>query len=345
MFGKSINNRKTINNRKAINNRKSANTKGKNIKTPVKEMFHDKSGVSAIFGALLLIAILALFLSAFMLTAIPAKVMSEESAQNDKIFIDVLKLSDSMNSASFGSSSSSSASFSFYSKYTTIQATESAGGFFFAAIPEISTTPVTKSFLRSDHIFDPTGFPDFNDHFKDDLENEIVFNRLSLGALSFSSRYSQIPDRVYYLGDSSLLLIQEEGSSFLKPPSVFVRKGDGNILISITGNIIRTASSPVFGDLTTLHYRVIQKAEVYDFVTAVCIYYIPPEQNSLLNETVAAQKEESFRQWILTFENDLNRNFPELKMEVDIENLMIVIYSNAGFEIDITVREIEIILS
>ncbi|MDR0768091.1 MAG: hypothetical protein LBE57_06635 [Methanosarcinales archaeon] len=302
----------------------------KKIKHPVKEMFRDESGVSVIFGALLLLAILTLFLSAFLLTALPAKVMSEESADNDLILSGILKLSEK---------TAASSSHSFYSKHSAIQAVESEGGILFAVASGLSAPPETESFLKSDS-FNHDLFFGFND----DLADDFVFYRLSSGSLIFSSRYSQIPDRVYSLGDSSLLLIQEGGSSFLKPPAVFVRKNDGKILISMSGDIIRSASSPVFGDLTTLNYRVIQKAEVYDFATAVCIFYIPPGQDSFFNETVAVQREKAFKQWILEFENNLNRNFPELKTKSDADNLMIVISSDSAFEIDITVREIEYVI-
>ncbi|WP_316556952.1 hypothetical protein [Methanimicrococcus hongohii] len=281
--------------------------------------------------------------------------MQDESADNVLLLSDILKFSE--NTASSGS-------YSFHSKNSTIYAVET-GGIMFAVFPVLTVPPETESFLKSNSVFNPPDFfdsdNDFNsdddsdddfddnsdDDFDDNSDDDFAFYRLSSGSLIFSSRYSQIPDNIYSSDGSSVLLIQEDGFSFVKPPSIFVRKYDGKFLISMSGDIIRSSSSPVFGDLTILNYKVVQKAEVYDFATTICIYFVPPVSNSFsnLNEAIELQTENAFKKWILEFESDLNRNFPELKTESDIDNLMIMISSDSGFEIDITVREIEYIIS
>lgn len=305
-------------------------------------MLRDDSGVSVIFGALLLLAIFAVFLSAFLITAIPAKIMSDESAGNDLLLSEILQFSES---------EAFSGSTVFHSDYSTVQIAE-GGEIVFAA--NISVPPETESFLKSDYSFDSSLNPFSNP--SSGSAGDFALYKLSSGSLLFSCRYSQIPDRFYSFGDSSLLLIQEGGSSFLKPPAVRVwRNKDDKILFSMRGDVLHFPSSSssssslspslVFSNLTTLNYRIIQTADVHDFVSEICIFYLPPESDSFLNETAAAQKEKAFQDWLLKFENELNRDFPELKTESDFEKGMLVISSDSLFEIDVTVREIEYVLS
>lgn len=280
------------------------------------EMIRDESGVSVIFGALLLLSISAVFLSLFLATAIPAKIMSEESAGNDLLLSEILKHSDD---------GAFSGSLSFHSNYSTMTVVED-GGFLFAA--NLSVPPETKSFLKSDLVFSS--------------DNASDSYKLSSGSLLFSCRYSQLPDRFYSSGDSSLLLIQEGGSSFLKSPAIRIwRNNEDKILFSMRGDIIHFSSSSVFGNLTTLNYRVLQTAEVHDFVSEICLFYLPAEPDSFFNESAAIQKEKAFQEWMLKFENELNLNFPELKTDSDLENMVLIISSDPLFELDVAVREIE----
>lgn len=281
-----------------------------------KEMIRDQSGVSVIFGALLLLSVFAVFLSAFLVTAVPAKIMADESAGNELLLSEILKLSE--NDALSGQ-------VSFHSDYSTVQVIQS-GGILFAA--DISVPPETGRFLKSGKLFDSV--------------NDFDFYQLSSGALLFSCRYSQIPDCFYSSGESSLLLIQEDGSSFLKPPEISVRQNEaGEILFSMRGDVLRFIPSFVFGDLTTVNYRVVQTAEVHDFVSEIRLFYFPAETGSFLNDTAAIQKEKAFQKWMLLFENELNRNFPGLKTERYPDQRTLIISSDSLFEIDVTVREIE----
>ncbi len=280
------------------------------------KMIRDESGVSVIFGALLLLTISAVFLSAFLMTAVPAKIMSEESDANDLLLSEILKHSG--NEAPAGR-------VSFHSDYSTVNAVE-GGGILFAA--DISVPPETDSFLKSDLIFHSV--------------NDFDFYRLSSGSLLFSCRYSQIPDCFYSSGDSSLLLIQEDGSSFLKPPDISIRRNkDNKILLSMRGDVLRFSSSPVFGPLTILNGVVIQTVEVHDFVSEICILYSADASGPVLNEALTIQKEKAFREWLLNFEQELNRDFPELKTDSDPEKLTLIISYDSFFEIDIRVREID----
>lgn len=282
----------------------------------LKKLFRDESGVSVIFGALLLLAVFTVFLSAFLITAVPAKIMSEESAGNDLLLSEILKHSD--NEVPAGR-------VSFHSDYSTVHVIED-GGILFAA--DISLPPETKSFLKPDLIFNSV--------------NDFDFYQLSSGSLLFSCRYSQIPDCLYSSGESSLLLIQEDGSSFIKPPAISVRRNkEDKILLSMRGDVIRFSSSAAFGHLTTLNCDIFQTAEVHDFISEIRISYSPPAPGPVLNETAAVQKENAFRQWMLKFENELNLDFPELKTDWNPEKRMLVISSDSLFEIDITVCEIE----
>ncbi|WNY29156.1 hypothetical protein MmiEs2_13740 [Methanimicrococcus stummii] len=314
---------------KSVNFVKSAkqfsNKSTKTLFQKTKEMFRDESGVSVIFGALLLLSILALFISLFLTAAIPAKIMAEESAENDRLLSDILKFSETNDSGSF----------SFHSNHSTIHVFESEKhGIYFSA--DISIPPETESFLKAGAF-----------------SGEFDSYRLSSGGLLFSCDYSQIPDCDYFLGDSSLLLIQDDGFSYLLPPVVNVYQNQGNILISLSGDLVRSTSSSVFGNLTTVNYKIIQTAEVYDFVSEIRIYYVPPESKSKLNpdsvfgEIETVQKE-AFSEWLFQFEKKLNRDFPELKTELetesDFENLTLIISSETPFEIDITVHEIEYLL-
>ncbi|WP_318785020.1 hypothetical protein [Methanimicrococcus hacksteinii] len=350
------------------------------------KFIRDESGVSAVFGALLLLAVLSLFFSAFLLTAVPAQIMAEESDKNEQLLSDILKLSE--NPASSGRSS-------FHSQYASVH-TETGGGIIFCA--DLSVPAETKSFLEadddldslfpgidfgarsemnfgsdsdsdldsdsysnldsdsdsdpdfdsdSDSDFDSDSGSDFysasDSNFDSDLYSDFVPYQLSSGSLLFSCRYSQLPDCVYSSGDSSLLLIQNEGFSFLKPPSVSVRRGgDGGILLSLSGDLVHFTSSPAFGNLTVLDYRVVQTADVHDFVSFVCVRYVPPasSESGILNE-VSSAKKAAFALYFSQLNDRINRDFPELESEFDSKNLILTISSSSSFEIDVRVREIE----
>lgn len=304
-------------------------------------MIRDESGVSAVFGALLLLAIFTVFLSAFLATAVPAKIMQDESEKNDLLLSGIFDLSEK---------AASSGRQSFQTQYSVIQADENSGGIIFAA--DLSMTPETASFLKSDADFDLAaifgrGFDSLFD--EDDEENDNGFGagsnfsayRLSSGSLLFSCRYSQIPDAVYSFGSSSVLLVQEDGSSFLKPPEISVRENNGQFLISLSGDLIRSSSSSVFGNLTVLNYKVVQTAEVHDFASFVCIQYVPPESESLLNDFERNEIENSFIHHFAQIDEEINRNFTELRSEFDSKTRTLTISSDSPFEIDIFVREIE----
>ncbi|MDR2945030.1 MAG: hypothetical protein LBU81_08165 [Methanosarcinales archaeon] len=283
-------------------------------------MIRDGSGVSSIFGASLLLAILVVFLSAFLITAVPAKIMAEESEYNNRLVSDLLRFSEQKH---FGGS------FFLKTDYTSVTADEISDQIIFTA--DLTLLPETKTFLKTEGDFSS---------FDSDLLSQETFC-LSSGALLFSNSYSQIPDSVYSLGASSILQIQDDGFSFLKTPDIFFRRGkNGQILLIMSGDFVKLKSSPVFGDRICIRSFTIQSAEVYDSVSAVAFQYIPSHHSKISFETMRP-KAEAFKKWAAQFENELARDFPELKIENDAENLILIISSETPFDIDLTVREIE----
>ncbi|MDL2261487.1 hypothetical protein LJC08_04565 [Methanimicrococcus sp. OttesenSCG-928-J09] len=301
----------------------------KSASKPVFKLFPflgNNEGVSTIFGALLLLAIAAVFISAFLLTAIPAQIMLEESEDSSRLESDIIRFSEQNNPAG---------SLFFQTAYTSVFADETADQIIFSA--DLTMPPETKAFLKTVGDIQP---PDSSD---DVFQSSDVYC-LSSGSLLFLSKYSQIPDSAYSIGASSILLIQDDGFSFLKTPDISFRRGkDDQILLTMSGTIVKSNSSSVFGNRTHVRFFTIQSAEIYDSVPAIAFQFIPASNNSKggseleLNEA----KTEAFKKWTANFENVLLRDFPELEIETDDETLTLFVFSETPFDIDIKIREIE----
>lgn len=286
----------------------------------------NREGVSVIFGALLLLAIFAVFMSAFLITAVPTKIMISESEDSSRLASDILRFSEQNYSAGC---------FSFQTAYTTVFADESSDQILFMA--DLTIPPESKKFLKKGSC---PPFLEFSGHSNNLLQSADVYC-LSSGSLLFLSKYSQIPDSVYSIGASSILLIQDDGFSFLKSPDFSFHRGiNDKILLTIYGNIIKSNSSSVFGNRTYVHSFTVQSSEIYDSVYAVAFQYVPGS-NEVASVEKTELKTEAFRKWLSQFENESAASFPEIKIETDIENLTVYISSEMPFDINIIVQEIE----
>ncbi|MDY0266777.1 MAG: hypothetical protein RBQ94_03910 [Methanimicrococcus sp.] len=292
----------------------------------------EDTGVSTVFGALLLLAVLTVFLSAFLAIAVPAYKMSEESKKDDRLLSDIFILMESPPQKKIQKT--------FHTEDVVLRADENSGGFLFAAF--VSVPPDTSSFLRYDgksqnsKIFDELQSPPHLSSLPPDSEYYI----LSRGSLFFSCRYSQIPERSYLLEDASLLLLQKSGHVFLTPPNISIRKSNDRILLSMSGDIILSGSSPVFANRTVVKSETLQKAEIHDFVSFLAIQYLPPNTDSFLSAKEKEQKTEAVSRYFSDLNHTIHLNFPELISEWDEENSTLLISSESAFELDCTVREI-----
>lgn len=282
-----------------------------------------------------MLAILTVFLSAFLTIAVPAYKTAKESERDDLLLSDIFIFME------YRDFSSQTIQKIFHSDYAVLRVDENSGGFLFAA--DISVPPETASFLKYDEKCN--GFENFDEKlaplFLSSFSPDSEFYFLSFGSLLFSCRYSQIPDRSYFLGDSSLLLLQKDGSAFLIPPNISIRKSNDRILLSMSGDIVKSDSSPISGNSTILESRVLQKAEIHDFVSLLAIQYVPPNSNSVLSDHEKEQKKEAVFSHFSDLNDEIRSRFPELTSEWDHENMILMISSESAFELDCTIREIE----
>jgi hypothetical protein len=279
----------------------------------------------------------------------------------------------SISSASSGDSSSgvsSSGSSSFSSKRgfqifsspgsvssseTVIYVDENGGRFIFAA--ELNLPPESEKFLKTDGLDFSQLNPDLIEqveqieHF-DNFSNFQTYT-LSSGSIIFRNSYSQLPDQVYFLGPSSLILSQNDGAVSVFPSSIhFSENESGSLLLSLSGKIFKSNSSPVFGNRTLLSFEQTRKAEGIYFATAVAIQYLPAIEKSNSSEIKSGietniknktqNRDEAIEKSLFDFHKLIESEYSDLESFYDSETFSLLIYSEKPFEIHFLVEEFNI---
>ena len=291
----------------------------------LKSFFQNQSGVSVIFGALLLFGICIVFLSAFLVYAVPAWELQKESEENDSLYLSVIQFSNDINALNqkSGSGFSSFQGFILLPPSNATVSADAGGEFLFSA--DLSIPSESETYLISESS----------------VSGYFVLSR---GSVIFSNSYHQLPDQFYFVGPSSLLLCQNEGASFIQSPSVrFVRGSDGQILLLLSGQIFKCDSSPIFGENAVIRYRETKTITIHDFVSDFEIRYVPsssyfPQIHSVYyeNRDIASEF------WLSDFDSRLTDDFPEIEAVYKNEISSLTISSAVPIEIDIRITEFEI---
>ena len=275
----------------------------------------------------------------------------------------------SISSADSSSGVSSSGSSSFSSKRgfqifsspgsvssseTVIYVDENSGRFVFAA--ELNLPPESEKFLKTDGLDFSQLNPDLIEQVEqieyfDNLRNFQTYT-LSSGSIIFQNSYSQLPDQVYFLGPSSLILSQNDGAVSVFPfPIHFSENESGSLLLSISGQIFKSNSSPVFGNRTLLSFEQTQKAEGVYFATAVAIQYQTIEKSNSSEiksgietniKTNIQNRDEAIEKSLFDFHKFIESEYSDLESFYDSETFSLLIYSEKPFEIHFLVEEFNI---
>lgn len=290
----------------------------------VRNFVRDESAVSAVFGALLLLGIFSVIFSVFLVTALPAWVMHQESEERDLLHADVLTFSENA-----GILSRSAASGFFLprtqvlsSRNSTVAADENGGTFLFRADTDLP--PEVESILK-------TGSNP--DYFK-----------LSSGSLLFIENYQQLPDQFYFYGPAGLILCQEDGASFILPPSVYLSRGDsGKILLQLSGYIVECHSSAVSGVNTVICFRNVQTVYAYDFVSEVELRYVPPTGPNFGSDSIFYENRDIAVEYYLSdLASSIQENFPEIEAVYKSEIAGLTLTSETPIELDIQITVLQV---
>jgi hypothetical protein len=289
----------------------------------LKSFFQNQFGVSAIFGALLLFGICVLFLSAFLIYAVPAWELQQESEENDSLYLSVIQFSNETEIISQKAGFSPFQSVFLLPPSNATVLTDTDGGFLFLA--DLSIPSESESYLLSE-------------------SSVSGYYVLSRGSVIFSNSYHQLPDQFYFVGPSSLLLCQNEGASFVKSPSVrFVRESDGRILLTLSGQIFKSESSPIFGEKSVVRYRETKTVMIHDFVSDVEIRYVPSPSSYLQTYSIFYENRDiASEMWLSDLAGRLAIDFPEIEAVYTDELSSLIISSAVPIEIDICITEFEI---
>ncbi|MCL2549358.1 MAG: hypothetical protein FWE78_00135 [Methanimicrococcus sp.] len=295
------------------------------LKLSFKKYALDQSAVSVIFGALLLLSIFTVLFSVFLVTALPAWTMHKEAEESDLLYADVLKFSE--NTDTF---SRSGASGSFHpqtqilsSRHSTVMADETGGFLLFQA--EMNLPPEVVSLLKTESV------PGQN--FK-----------LSSGSVLFINSYTQIPDQFYFYGPAGLILCQEDGASFIRPPPIYLSRGDGGkILLQLSGCIIECRSSSVSVSNPAVCFRNVRTVYVHDFVSEVEIRYVPPAVFSVDPDLVFYENRDiAVENYLSGLAVSISDNFPEIEAVYRDEIAVLTLTSETPIEIDIQITVLQI---
>ena len=240
------------------------------------------------------------------------------------------------------------------SSETVIYVDENGGRFVFAA--ELNLPPESEKFLKTDGLDFSQLNPDLIEqveqieHF-DNFSNFQTYT-LSSGSIIFSNSYSQLPNQVYFLGPSSLILSQNDGAVSVFPfPIHFSENESGSLLLSISGQIFKSNSSPVFGNRTLLSFEQTQKAEGVYFATAVAIQYqaIEKSNSSEIKSGIETNlknniqnRDEAIEKSLFDFHKFIESEYSDLESFYDSETFSLLIYSEKPFEIHFLVEEFNI---
>lgn len=282
-----------------------------------KRLLRDKSGVSAVFGVLLILGLLSLFLSAFWITALPARIMLEESEEAQLLYFSVLRFSEGLNHSLSRHSSDSTGAALFSSNLTLLVSSEEC----LKWRADVSLPPASREFLRTE----------------DD------FYVLGRGSVIFSARYRQIPDHIYFLGPFGLVLSQEDGALFKEaPPIRLIRGKDNRILMKLSGRIIESDSLPLFGNAAAIRCDEIHSVAVHDFVSEIEILPIFSSSDIDYYSPFDEHKEKAVEEWFSDFSRTVAEYFPEMTVTLNPETGGFIFASSVPFEIDIQTSVVRI---
>jgi len=290
----------------------------------LKRFFQNRSGVSVVFGALLLLSICVVFLSVFLVYAVPSWEMYRESEENDSLYLSVIQFSNTLNSYPQQSGSAKPRRFLSLPPSNATVFTDSGGEFLFSA--DISLPLESEMYLINE-----SSVPGYY--------------VLSRGSVIFSDSYHQLPDQFYFVGPSSLLLCQNEGASFIHSPFIhFVRGSDGRILLLLSGQIFKCDSAPIFGEKKVIQYRETKTVEIHDFVSDFEIRYVPSSSAyPSIHSAFYENKDIAMETRLFDFGSQSMNDFPEIEIVYKDEISSLIVSSEVPIEVDICVTEFEII--
>ena len=301
----------------------------------------DSSGVSVIFGAVLLLGILMLFFSAYLITAVPAQILSEESANQESFHSDLLNLFEKMANpaADFSSIGSKRGTRFFSAEHSAGFVDENGGRLLFEA--DIVLPPESAEFLKTK---DTEGKEVKISEKAEEEAEEKAFEIYTLGSGSivFFNSYTQLSDRVYYFGPASLILSQKDGAVSVTPAAVRLSKNEsGSALISLSGRVFKSGGAPVFGNQTAVFFERLQKAEGVGFATALSVWYIPPPNDdfSFTSAEFAENRDECIRKMFYDLHRQIQSEYPDLDSVYDSKNIRLQIHSEIPIEIYFCVEE------
>lgn len=273
----------------------------------------NKSGVSVIFGALLLLSIFSVFLSVFLITALPALEMYRESAESDLLFRDVLNFSETVDA--FSSFSNASDLFLF-ARGAAVSADENGGKFLFRADMTLPPDPAA--------VPESVSFPDYFE--------------LSSGSVVFINAYTQIPDQFYFYGPAGLILCQEDGASFIRRPPVSLTRGeDDRILLRLSGRLIRNGDPLISESSGTVHVRG-QTVYLHDFISEIEIRYIPPPAVNIESDEIFYENRDiAVEKYLSETAVRIGQAFPEIEAVYRDEIVALTLSSDVPMEADIQI--------
>jgi len=289
-----------------------------------KKYVRDQSAVSVIFGALLLLSLFSVIFSVFLVTALPARTLSLEAEESDLLYADVLKFSENVEtiSRSGGSGSLFPKSQILFSRQSTVMTDENGGFLLFRA--EMNLPQEVESVLKTDPASD--------------------YLKLSSGSVLFINSYTQLPDQFYFFGPAGLILCQEDGSSFIRPPPIRLSRGDdGKILLQLSGYIIEGRSSAVSGVNSVICFRTVRTVYAHDFVSEIEILYVPPAALNVHSDSIFYENRDiAVKNYLSGLAALISDHYPEIDVVYERNSGGLTLTSVAPIEIDIQITVLQI---
>jgi len=289
-----------------------------------KKYVRDQSAVSVIFGALLLLSLFSVIFSVFLVTALPAWTMYQEAEESDLLYADVLKFSENVDtiSQSGGSGLFFPKSQILFSRRSTVIADENGGFLLYRA--EMNLPPEVESVLKTDPASD--------------------YSKLSSGSVLFINSYMQLPDQFYFCGPAGLILCQEDGASFIRPPPIYLSRGDDDqILLQLSGYIIECRSSAVSGANSVICFRNVRTVNAHDFVSEVKILYVPPTALNVESDSIFYENRDiAVENYLSGLAALIQENYPKIEAVYNNEIACLTLTSETLIEIDIQITVLQI---
>ncbi|MDV0446839.1 hypothetical protein MsAg5_06980 [Methanosarcinaceae archaeon Ag5] len=314
----------------------------KQKKNLIYRLFKDKSGASAVFGALLLLGIAAVAASVIAADVLPAISQKAEEKEERLFFAAVVSFSEKMDrlmkqSVSFtGRNYSLSENQIIAAENSSVFADENAGCFLIwtnATLPPSSTFLIAKN-----HSFSE---PE-TDRDEDENETRQPYEALTLsqGSVLFFKTYDHLPDQMYFYGPSSFILAQRNGAASVFSPQA-VTQNDGKTLISLSGQVFKSHTPAVESDQKNIRFDVTKTATIRDRVNYLEIQYVPNSLPASEFSDFYNYRNKKIEEQMAAAAEKLNA-LPGWTSAFDPETKIIQMESEIPFEIEIVVSEIEI---